>query len=197
MPSPNALKIYEPGGIYHVFNRGVDKTNIFLSEDDYKYFLYLLERYLLPPNKFNAYRVKNYHNRIDLLAYTLMPNHYHLLIKQVDTTGMQEFVQSLCLSYATRFNKNHKRVGHLFQDRYKATRIKDILSLLRVSKYIHRNPSELDADIFKYQFSSIRNYIGSTELIDKYVDSSEIMQYLDNDSSLYRNFMQELSLHEL
>ena len=67
--------------------------------------------------------LKNYHDQIELLAYCLMPNHFHFLIRQTTDRGIAEFMQSLVLKYVMYFNKKYKRVGSLFQSRYKTVLI--------------------------------------------------------------------------
>jgi putative transposase len=115
MPQKHSRKEYGAGGYYHIYNRGVEKRDIFLDEQDYKVFLGYLKFYLLsslqgqalkakntPPSR----QLKNYSDQIELMAYCLMPNHFHLLIKQNTDRGIAEFMQSLILKYVMYFNKN-------------------------------------------------------------------------------------------
>src|SRR3990167_3190444 len=98
MPPKNSIKEYESGAYYHIYNRGVEKRPIFLDGQDYKVFLSYLKLYLSDPDlqgrtlKISPSRlVKNYSDQIDLLCYCLMPNHFHLLIKQRLTFSIKEF----------------------------------------------------------------------------------------------------------
>lgn len=106
MTSKNRVKTYKKGGIYHVYNRGVDKRKIFMDEQDYAVFLHLLKYYLSPPKDedkhplsdtstavINPRPIKNLHKEVDLLAYCLMPNHFHLLIKQNAINGMERLMR--------------------------------------------------------------------------------------------------------
>ncbi|MBI2010298.1 MAG: transposase [Candidatus Chisholmbacteria bacterium] len=115
-----------------------------------------------------ARQPKNYHEKIKLLAYCLMPNHFHLLIQQTDSEVIAEFMQSLTTRYTMYFNKRHKRVGALFQGAYRAVLIQEDAYLLHLSRYIHRNPSEYVDDISK-GYSSYADYLGlrQTSWIEK------------------------------
>jgi len=85
---------------------------------------------------------KSYVDEIDLIAFCLMPNHFHLLIKQKSKESMESFMRSLLTRYSGYFNKKNNRVGPLFQGRYKAAAVTDDRYLLHLSRYIHLNPSE-------------------------------------------------------
>lgn len=159
MPSRNLEKEYAPETYYHVYSRGVAKHDVFLDERDYETFLGLLKRYLSQkPDKSRSRGFHpTYYGRIELLSYCLMPNHIHLLIYQVDETAMTEFMRSLMTSYGMYFNRRHKRVGPVFQSRYKASRITTDDYLDHISRYIHLNPRDWEY----YPYSSIRYYRGN------------------------------------
>lgn len=187
MPSRNRLKIYLENSYYHLYNRGVEKRDIFLDAQDYKTLLSYLKIYLSPTNsKDNTYesrKLKNFSDSIELLAYCLMPNHYHFLIKQSPSRAIAEFMQALFTKYTIYFNRKFNRVGTLFQDRYKAVLIDTEAHLIYLTKYIHRNPNsssrpglEVDQNIsikkspssaehtinstLNYPYSSLHNYLG-------------------------------------
>lgn len=173
MPARNIVKTYVENGYYHVYNRGVEKRDIFLKEEDYSVFLHFLKQYLSSPQGKNTHLtmtrshlvrprpIHPLHNEINLLAYCLMPNHYHLLLKQKTIDGMTKFLRRLCTSYSLYFNKKYDRVGKLFQGIYKAAFIDRDEYLLHLSRYIHLNPI-LDkvAPCHKYPFSSYQHYLG-------------------------------------
>lgn len=173
MPTRHSVKEYKENGIYHVYNRGVAKGNIFLDKQDYKTFLYFLKLYLsdykelkkgLNPREVYALLAKqNFHERIDLLAYCLMPNHFHLEVKQKDPEALTEFMRCLATNYSMYFNKRHDRVGSLFQGIYKAILIKDEGYFLHLSRYIHLNPLELKGfnpqNLEGYDYSSYQDYL--------------------------------------
>ena len=109
---PYRANIFTNGGYYHIYNRGLEKHSIFNSKKDYQTFLDFINQYLSPPPKdmgtrtvtINQKKVelpiiphKNYHRHITLLCYCLMPNHFHLLIKQQDNYSLATFMKSLSL----------------------------------------------------------------------------------------------------
>ena len=156
MPAKNTIKAYTEHGHYHIYNRGVDKRDIFLDDHDYQTFLSLLKTYLSPPIKTDPlprspfkserpYRIKrrndmNLQGEIQLLAYCLMPNHFHLLIRQNTSHGIVKLMRRVCTSYATYFNTKYERSGTLFEGVYKAILITEEPYFLHLSRYIHLNP---------------------------------------------------------
>ena len=122
MPAKNAVKTYKPKSIYHVYNRGASKQNIFLDEEDYRTFLGYLKYYLTPFNlqgsslKVSPSRIsRNHSEEIELLAYCLMPNHFHLLLNQEKVDSINYFLRSLATKYSMYFNQKNERTGHLFE----------------------------------------------------------------------------------
>ncbi len=176
MPRKNSIKIYVKDGFYHIYNRGVEKRTIFEDEQDYKVFLgYLKFALCEPPKKEDIARAfilqglpfkgvprlpKNYLQKIELLAYCLMPNHFHLLLKQIDDISLKSFMMSLITRYSMYFNKKYDRVGSLFQGVYRAVLINDESYLLHLSRYIHLNPSEFTNNL-ALAYSSYADYLGS------------------------------------
>lgn len=199
MPAKNSVKYYFPNSFYHIFNRGVEKRLIFQDEKDYKVFLSYLKEYLSPPCEGRTFTWRNltgkYHGEIQLLAFCLMPNHFHLLIKQKDKNSIKKFTQSLFTRYSMYFNSRYNRVGSLFQGKYKATNVIDKKYLLYVSKYIHLNPSEITKKIVN-TFSSYSDYLGltNTSWINKQIIKSEFNKsnYMKfNKIYTYKQFVEE------
>lgn len=168
MPSRNKVKPYTENGYYHLYNRGVDRLPIFLSEQDYAVFISYLQEYLSPEvNTKRRYFCKNYYGQIELLAFCLMPNHFHLLIKQTGPRMIENFMRSLFVRYSGYFNKQHHRVGHLFQDIYKGVLVQQEEQLWWLSRYIHRNPLEIlkGETLQSYPYSSYRYYFDDSSPI--------------------------------
>lgn len=157
---------YKPnfeGGYFHSYNRGVNKSLIFLDEQDYENFIYrakiLLSLVPLPKRKKNGkcIRLKPLLlNSLEILCYCLMPNHFHFLFKQNKVGAQKIFFRRLCTSYSIYFNKKYKRVGHVFQDIYKTKNVLDDNYLTQLTGYIHLNPS----DPFSWKYSSLSEYLG-------------------------------------
>jgi len=156
MPAKNIVKFYLPNSIYHIYNRGVEKRTIFMEDQDYRVFLGYLKEYLSPPPdkpKLQGYTLQlrdlhsKYFERVKLLAFCLMPNHLHLLIKQKDENSIKKFTQSLFTRYSMYFNKKYGRIGPLFQSTYKATNAINEDYLIDLTKYIHLNPKKISINL--------------------------------------------------
>lgn len=184
MPAKNTVKVYVENAIYHVYNRGVEKRTIFLDQHDYGMFLHFLKYYLGEPEKTDLLQKKrSLRGEIRLLAFCLMPNHYHLLLRQLTRDGMTKLIRAVCTSYSGYFNNRYARVGGLFQGKYKAALVEEESYFIHVSGYIHRNPWELSrvgplkgSDPFQeYPYSSYSYYLGLKKA--DWLDTSEILGY--------------------
>ena len=204
MPVKNILKEFAPNSYYHIYNRGVAKQSIFLDENDYKTFLGYLKLYLIVHDKNDKTRpsrkLKNYFQNLILLSYCLMPNHFHLFVFQKDIEIMTEFMRSLGTKYSMYFNKRYKRVGPVFQSRYKAVMVKSETQFIYLSKYIHRNPLDIlpsGTDLDGYKYSSYQNYLGRFN--QTWVETSEILSYFSkiNSGESYKKFVEEVDETDL
>ncbi|OIN88938.1 hypothetical protein COW80_03265 [Candidatus Beckwithbacteria bacterium CG22_combo_CG10-13_8_21_14_all_01_47_9] len=208
MPAKNALKEYHENGYYHLYNRGVNKGLIYSDEQDYKNFLWLLKIYLsavdlqgeslkAPP----SHKLKNYFEQIRLIAYCLMPNHFHLMIWQKDPDGINHFMRSLATKYTMYFNRKYKRIGPLFQGVYKAVLVESEPQLLYLSKYIHRNPFPVlsaGSLLSNYKHSSYQNYLGLFN--QPWIDKDDILGLFSKNpqgSNSYQNFVEETDERDL
>lgn len=220
MPSRNTIKTYVKDGIYHIYNRGVEKRNIFLDEQDYKIFLYYLKSYLLPleqqdksklPSSLKRINSFNLFEEIKLIAYCLMPNHFHLLVKQLSERAIVEFMKRMSNAYVEYFNKKYDRQGSLFQGRYKASLVVEDVYFMYLSSYIHRNTLELFAKLSprekikkmeEYSYSSYPDYLGKRNT--PWVCRDEILSLFEHGSdriiskfSSYKQFVEELETADL
>ena len=137
------------GGYYHIYNRGVNFENIFFQEQNWYFFLDRLKRYFTP-------------NKVEILAYCLMPNHYHLLVQvKTDDIGIQ-VVHPFAISYTKAINKQQERVGPLFQGPYQVRSVNNPNDLIHLSSYIHNNPvaAGFVQAPEEWEFSSYLEYIG-------------------------------------
>ena len=139
------------GEYYHIYNRGINRQKIFFQAENYRFFLRRLREHLLP-------------DHAAIIAYCLMPNHYHLLVRP-KSVRFSECMQSFGTSYSKAINKRFDRVGPLFQARFQALHVDQESYLLHLSRYIHRNP--LEADLVKrleeWEFSSYLEYSGKRQ----------------------------------
>jgi len=162
MPSRNVLKIDVSDSYYHIYARGGSRHNIFLEPADYQYFLELLRRYLSPEDIRNNAGISyaKLDNDIELLAYCLMRNHFHLLVYQVNNGGMQRLMRGVMTAYSRYFNTKYRQSGSLFESRYKASRITTDEYLMHISRYIHLNPTRWR----EYPYSSLQYYLRQSEI---------------------------------
>lgn len=189
MPTKNTVKIYLKNGYYHVYNRGVDKREIFLEETDCVQFLHYLKLYLSPPEvlmKAPDISIRRLHkilnlnisNEVILQSFSLMPNHFHLQIKQIKTTGMEKLTRRVLTSYSQFFNRKYKRRGPLFESVYKAVILNTTEQFLYLSSYIHRNPLKLKHTKFDFvNFSSYPYYLGEKHAA--WLNPDEILEHFN------------------
>lgn len=166
MPTLNSIKEYEPHSYYHVYNRGLNKDKLFKDSQDYAFFQKLLARYLDPSYKIRPGEIPrpSYASEIDLIAFCIMPNHYHLLLFQNDNEkSIEKLCRSIMTAYAMYYNQKYKRLGPLFQGRYRASRIDEDPYLRHISRYIHLNPLDIGSQYQTYEYSSYMQYRQNTK----------------------------------
>ncbi len=210
MPAKHVIKDYVADAYYHVYNRGVNKADIFIDEQDYSVFLSYLKTYLIPKDEkglrtiilsptaspkdrreaVRLLRMNNYFGNIDLLAYVLMPNHFHLLLKQKEERDLEGLLQSLTTRYTAYVNRRHKRVGSLLQGTYKAVLVAADEQLLYLTRYIHRNPLSLKRlNLLRTQPSSYQNYLGIAQ--QEWMKPHEILAHFGKQGfTSYQSFVE-------
>ena len=170
MPAKNRIKVYGENVFYHAYNRGYNRQEIFKDDQDYKTFIYLLRKYLEPgfkekriaPNGQEYFIESNHvYKEVDLAAFTLMPNHFHLLVFQKSLQGMTKLLVRLSSNYSIYFNRKYKFEGSPFQGTYKAVGVETPEQFIHLSRYIHINPYEVVGreDLATYQYSSYPYYL--------------------------------------
>lgn len=191
-------------GIYHVFNRGIERRPVFTSEKEYQRAVDLLQyyRYLKPPVRFSYSKNKLYSERIndqkllalsekavDIIAYCLMPNHFHFLLRQKSSDGISKFLSNFTNAYVKYFNIKHGRTGPLFEGPFKAVYIESDEQLIHVSRYIHLNPvaSSVIAEqsVDQYNWSSYMVYINQDV---SYIDTKTVLSFFKNRDE-YKKFI--------
>nr|AIA15034.1 Transposase IS200 like [uncultured bacterium] len=198
MPHKNVLRTFVPDAVYHCYNRGVEKRQTFMDEQDYGVFLNRLKQMLSYPEDLDesdrVEHIKSYYGDVELLAYRLMPNHFHLLLYQHSERALSEFMRTLSTSYTMYFNNRYQRVGSLFQGTYKARLVSNEADWLNISRYIHLNPLAMPEGYLHYQYSSMRSYM-TRELCPSWLLPERV---LDSFSSLlnYAEFVEYAANHE-
>lgn len=192
--------------IYHIYNRGVEKRQIFVLKRDYLRMLDLIGYYRFAdcPIKYSYFKEFSLEEKdsilinlerqskklVDIYAFCLMPNHIHLLLKQIADGGISKFMAKVTNGYSHYFNIRHERVGHLFQGNFRAVRIENDEQLLHVNRYIHLNPVTgyliEFKDLERYTFSSYQEYLS---LKNGICNTQEVLSSFKN-IELYRKFTQ-------
>lgn len=192
MPSKYVLRSFRENAYYHVFNQGVEKRDIFLTEDDY----YLFQRYLLiylspiekvleiDPDIPLRLTSRNLAGEIEILAYCLMPDHFHLFLKQKTKDAVPRLLKQLTNAYTFYFNQKYDRIGGLMQGRYKAVEVPDDNTFIHLARYIHLNPvvssthrslGEGGPTLEDHRWSSYHYYLGHEA--DPPVAKDKILSY--------------------
>src|SRR3989344_5876546 len=204
---------------YHVYNRGVDKREIFCKPKDYERFLFGLlvfndTKLVFNVGYYSNYRslasIKTLDNKdererlVDIVSFCLMPNHFHLTLKQKVDGGVSKFLHKLGTGHTNFFNLKYQRTGALFQGSFKAIHIPDDKYLKHLIRYIHLNPLELVKPNWKnegiknwksaksfldsYRWSSYRNYVHKTE--NEVLNTELIHELFENDlGKLHEEFL--------
>jgi len=169
---------------YHIYNRGVDKKEIFLDIDDYNRFIFLLYKtnYIDPVHIQKTGQGFTSTSRGETLtsigAWCLMPNHFHLLLKSKDDIGVSKFLQKIATAYTMYFNKKYNRSGSLFQGTFKAEHVDKDEYLKYLYSYIHLNPIKLIQSDWKER--GIEDIDGAKLFLNNY-EYSSYLDYLKTD----------------
>lgn len=213
---------FENNNLYHIYNRGTEKINIFLEKGDYYRFIqYLYEfnnssiipnllrrleggRGLASASRASASR-ESRDLLVEIIAFCLMPNHYHLILRQLKDGGIAKFMQRIGTGYVMFFNKKNQRSGSLFQGTFKSILVENDEYLTHLSRYIHINSVELIEPNWKkdgvkdwgrvneflenYRWSSYLDYIGIKNF-PSLINKGIISNYFENETS-YKNFINQ------
>lgn len=197
---------FAPGEIYHIFNRGVEKRDIFLTHADRLRFMELLS-YCMPVKQPQSYSTaKRFHREIegtkegegliDLLCYCLMKNHFHLLVRENIEGGITAYMKRVLIGYSKYFNVKRDRSGSLFIHPFKAVLIDSDDQLLHVSRYIHLNPyvAHMADTVSEYPWSSYQEYseksaqkICHQTVIKDFMDVQEYKTFVENEADYARS----------
>lgn len=178
-------RLFESGVYYHVYNRGHRKQQIFLQNKDY-------ERTL---DKIIEYKKKFL---VNIVAFCLMPNHFHFLLQENSPSSISSFISNLCNSHSRFYNTKYETVGSLFQGRFKAKRVDKDEYLIHLSRYIHLNPTDLFNFsnqkmmidyVLSYKWSSLPIYLSGKP--SEIVNPSPILEYFSKGNPIvdYQKFV--------
>lgn len=173
MPGRYFVRNFKPNTYHHIFNRGCFKQKIFRQQKDYEVFVDILKYYLrypkltplskLSPPKLK--KAKKISAPYKLLAYCLMPNHFHLLLLQKEQSPtLSDFLRKISITYAMYFQYKYHHSGALFQGRFKCAQVYPDDGLLYVSKYIHLNPQGMEGcEPSIYAWASLKDYLNHND----------------------------------
>jgi putative transposase len=139
------------GEFFHVYNRGVDRQLVFRNRDDYTVFLDLMEKWYHP-------------EELRMHTFNLLPNHFHLILQQLIPYAISRFQKGVSEGLARWVNRQSRRVGHLFQGRYKLKHVDDRSYLVQLARYIHQNPvvAGLVQTAEEWDFGSYRDFLNDS-----------------------------------
>ena len=147
MPHKNRQKNLIEHGLYHAYNLGYEKRQIFYDRFDYEMFESIIREYF-----------KNRQHTPIIYGYCLMPNHFHFLMEQIEKYDMPRFIQLVSGEYTRYFNWKYKKSGQLWQGTYRAVKIENEKQFDNVLAYIHNNALDITALVTKYRYSSYKAY---------------------------------------
>lgn len=204
----NRNVVFADGEIYHLYNRGVDRRTVFTKKREYQRAVDILAYYRFTnlPMRYSQLlslpqiaqeatwqRIrKNPTFEVQILAYCLMPNHFHLVLKQTQEGGISRFMANISNSYTKYFNTKYRRVGSLFQGPFKAVYVETEEQLLHLTRYVHLNPvtaKHIEIDhLESYPWSSFPEYMGNTQT--KICNTAWIRSHFST-SEKYRTFVSD------
>lgn len=194
MPAKNLTRINDEATYCHIYNTGIEKRAIFCDGEDYQVFLGYLKDYLTPqdPNSLKKtfqihgrtfqgipHLPKNYLNQVELIAYNLMSDRFHLLLRQLTKGSLEKFLRSLCTRYSMYFNKKYHRSGALFAGPYKSVQIKDELQLPQLTGFFHHSGKN----------SSYPEYLGSRKT--SWVKPEIVLSSFGKGTAGYQDFVEK------
>jgi len=194
---------------YHVFNRGAKKEKIFIDDHDKARFIFLVTHFQSPIRVYNvswytqsflkkgSFRMKKdkvneilKDRSIRLISFALMPNHFHLLVQNIENDILSVYMHRVLTAYSKYFNAKYNKKGHVFEGPFKAVRIKNNTQLLHTSAYIHKNPKEIKefkTSYNKYPYSSYQDYIGTNRWGDLLSTGIVLKQF--KNQAKYKDFV--------
>ena len=204
---PQRLTLLISGEIYHIFNRSIAQQPIFKTLRDHQRALGLVAFYLYqnPPLRYSHFNrlpqdqkadfletlAKSKKRLVEILAFCIMPNHFHFLLKQLEDQGIAKFMNNFQHSYSKYYNVKNERTGSLFQAMFKGVRVESDEQLLHVSRYIHINPVSSFLINIKslehYPWSSLNYYIKNTNGLT-FINAKPVLEHFKSKGG-YKKFV--------
>lgn len=192
MPSRNTHKVFIENHFYHLYNRGRNRSDIFFDEQDYEQFEYLLARHLSSEPVADSRGREYIHIRpqIDLNAYCLMPNHFHMLVYIRDEAAATKLMSSVTTAYTMYFNRRHRRRGPLCESRFKAVPIVADEQLMHITRYIHLNKANYKtwpwSSYLDYLTISAKDWLNPDPILELFSSKKQYADFVDDYAELQR-----------
>lgn len=202
---------------FHVLGRGANREKIFLDEEDKTRFIFLITHLQSPTKIYNiSWYTKNFlkkgtfstqdkrikeivkNRSIELIAFTLMSNHFHLLVRNLADQILSVYMHRVLTAYSKYFNNKYRKSGHVFEGPFVAVHVKNNNQILHLSAYIHKNPKEIpewQETYDKYPHSSYQDYIGSNRW-GEFLSPDIVLKQFKNQLQ-YKDFVSTSTAKEL
>jgi len=206
------------GEFYHIYNRGNSKQVIFRDKGDYYRFIRLLylsntqNKIIFNRLNMDFVNLKKDEKIVNIGAYCLMPNHFHILIAQTEDGDISRFMQKISTAYSMYYNKKYNRTGSLFEGKFKSEHVADDRYLKYLFSYIHLNPVKIIQSDWKekginnktealkfletYKYSSYLDYLGFKRLENKILDIEAFPNYFPTKEIFQNEIFEWLSYQE-
>lgn len=197
----------------HIYNRGVEGIDIFRDKEDYEMFEQFLQEYLSPAPSAKAtkteftvngrtymgspHQPKNYHDKVVLLAYSLHPTHFHLLLQEKDKGSQSRFLRSLGTRYSIYFNKKYTRKGSLFDGSYKAVNLSDLNKILYLTLYMHTSATTSHSSYPMYLRQESASWVNPDIVSKQVINYKDFATNMENHNDKVLEVIRDVVLEEL
>lgn len=205
---PKRYEQFDNGGIFHVFNKTINSQNIFDVDTSCSHFIEKVIYYRSTKSTISYSHLKNFEERernifiektlltkyfkLEILAYSLMPTHFHFLLKQTRDKGIQDFVSNTVNSFTRYHNIKYERLGPLFLPRFKSVKVTSDEQAMHVSRYIHLNMYSSGIckrieELKDYKWSSFKEYVDKVD--DGLCNTKFVLDLFNGDKKRYQKFV--------
>lgn len=183
MPANTQKRVDIENTYYHIYNKGRENKTLFSDQEDFNTFIGYLNEYLTPPTATPTKKVftvagktfqgvphlpKNYHKKLELVAYSLIPSSFNLIVKQLEKGSLESFIRSLSTRYSIYFNKKYQRTGQLFDGPCKSKHLKNDTEVSLLTLYLHKSGGQ--TSINKYLDSDLPDWLTNRPDITNYAE---------------------------
>jgi putative transposase len=221
---PRRKQKHQDTNCYHIYNRSIDSKPIFAKKESAErfqnlIFLYRFTDFSVSYSRFRRYSKEDRNKLIEklqlkndllteLICFCIMPNHFHLLLRQEKEGGISKFTGNIQNSFVKYFNKKHRRAGPLFQGEFKSVLVENESQFLHLSRYIHLNPyssgiAQTFDQLISYPHSSLPEYLNikqgfcETKTVKSFFTKKESYKNFILDQAEYQKSLQEIKNHQL